>query len=106
VPYNRLPCRPAQLKSAFDSRLEKGVKPPELPKRTVKLLPFPPSATDPELPPVDYVKRTVLFVDCVGTAPLTVYSVQVRDKQTMASVKQAVWELAQPGQVSRCHHTC
>jgi hypothetical protein len=75
------------------------MKAPELPRRTIELLAFPPCPSDPKPPPVDYVTRAVLFVDCVGTAPLSVYGVPVKDKQTMASVKQAVWALAQPGQV-------
>lgn len=92
-------CRPGNLKAAFEKHLEKGVKAPEVPTRTVELLPFPPDPTDPQPPPVTHVLRTVLFVDCIGDIPLRVHGVPVSQNQSMSSIKEALWRQVQPGQV-------
>jgi hypothetical protein len=92
-------CRSATLKEVFKNRLEKEVKAPELPKRTVELLPLPSSGGDPQAPPVSYTLRTVLFVDCVGSEPLRVYAVPVEAKQGIAAIKTLVRQAAMPNQV-------
>jgi hypothetical protein len=44
------------MKTAFEKRLEDGVKAPELPKKTVELLPMPTADSDPQPPPVDHIR--------------------------------------------------
>lgn len=78
----------------FKNRLAKGMKPPELPAKTVELQPLLARPTDPKPPPVEYTLRTVLFVDCLGNSPLKVYGVQVKEKTDAIGIKAAIRELA------------
>ena len=92
-------CRDPEFASIFQKRLDKGVKAPALPKKAVELLPMLTSASDPQPPPVQYVMRTVLFVDCVGREPLAIFAVDVLEGQSMAAVAELVLKKAMPGKV-------
>jgi hypothetical protein len=96
-------CSDPDVASAFKKRLEKDVKPPAMPKQTIELLPLPASASDPQLPPVKYVMRTVLFLDCVGNEPLAVYGVDVLEGQSMEAVAELVRKRAMPSKVRSAH---
>ena len=78
------------------------MKPPELPKRTVELLPLMRTAEDPQKPPVDYTLRCVLFVDCTGNEPVQLFALPAHDKESVAALKEKLRDVALHGKVWPC----
>ena len=58
--------------------------------KQVKLRALPACASEPAMPPVSYVVRSVLFVDCAGGRQPQMCTVQVFEEDTAATVKAKV----------------
>lgn len=92
-------CRPLGLELAVIERRAAGLSAPVRSGRAVELLPVTAQRSDAQPPPASHAVRTALFVDCVGSIPLRVYGVEVGEGQTMASIKEALWQHVRPGEV-------
>jgi hypothetical protein len=99
-------CR-YDLKAAF-AKLPADTKAPVLPKASVCFESLPPLPSDPSPPPVDYVLRACLFVDCYQPRPLMVLGLKTRSETSVVSLrKQIAQSLGLPyGSVNeaRCQH--